>query len=481
MSLRLRLIVAAASATAVVAILCSVSAYLIVRHELRHQVDVALERRLELPGRIDTRLPSPDAAGRFPGSEAATFQIISVDGTVVANGRPLPVSRSDQILASAGVTGIYLHDAYTGGAHVRIASRGVGGGLAIEVAQDLRAVDATLHELGLFLALVALGGVALAAGLGTIVARAALSPIKRLTNDAERVATTRDLTATIEVHGADEIARLASTLNAMLVAVDEAQRAQRRLVADASHELRTPLTSLRTNLEVLARSHDLPEPDRQALLGDLIAQVAELGALVGQLVELDRTDPVPNETPAEVWFDEEVSAAITRARRNAPTLTFTAALQPTLVLGLAGEIERAASNLLDNAAKWSPPGGTVDVVLEGGVLRVRDHGPGIDPADVPYVFERFYRSAAARGRPGSGLGLSIVKQAADDHNGRAWVEPAPGGGTVACLELPTLPAASSGEAPVEDAPSADPPGRDEIVPSTSSSLPGDTPEVIHHL
>ena len=426
-------------------------------------------------------------SGRLGGSEAATFQVISADGSVVANGRPLPVNRSDQILASAGVTGIYLRDAYTSGAHVRIASRGVGGGLAIEVAQDLGAVDATLHELGLFLALVALGGVALAAGLGTIVARAALTPIKRLTTDAERVATTRDLTATIEVHGADEIARLARTLNAMLVAVDEAQRSQRRLVADASHELRTPLTSLRTNLEVLARSHDLPEPERQALLGDLIAQVAELSTLVGQLVELDRTEPVAAEPPAEVWFDEEVADAVARGRRrNAPGLTFTVELEPTPVLGLAGEIERAASNLLDNAAKWSPPGGTVDVRLQGGVLRVRDHGPGIEPDDAPYVFDRFYRSAAARGRPGSGLGLSIVKQAADDHHGRAWVEPAPGGGTVACLELPTLPAAASPDGAVADGvsaagPVADGPLADEPPQTPPSSLLHDPQDVIHHL
>jgi two-component system sensor histidine kinase MprB len=221
----------------------------------------------------------------------------------------------------------------------------------------------------------------------------------------------------------------------MLVALDDSQRAQRRLVADASHELRTPLTSLRTNLEVLARSHAMPESERQALLGDLIAQVAELGTLVGQLVELDRTDGAQTELPRPIAFDEVVESALARARRNAPGLTFEASLEPAVVVGVTGLLERAVVNLLDNAAKWSIPGGTVEVTLAGGVLRVRDRGPGIDPADVPHVFDRFYRSASARGLPGSGLGLSIVKQVAEDFGGQAWVEPAPGGGTVACLAL----------------------------------------------
>jgi two-component system sensor histidine kinase MprB len=221
--------------------------------------------------------------------------------------------------------------------------------------------------------------------------------------------------------------------------VDDSQKEQRRLVADASHELRTPLTSVRTNLEVLARSPDISDPDRQALLGDLIDQVAELGTLVGHLVDLDRSDVSVAEVLRPVAFDEVVATAVNRARRNSPGLTFTVTLEPTLVVGLAGLLERAASNLLDNAAKWSPPGGSVEVSLDNGVLRVRDHGPGIDPADLPHVFDRFYRSAVARGLPGSGLGLSIVRQAAEDHHGQAWIEAAPGGGTVACLAIPAAP------------------------------------------
>jgi two-component system sensor histidine kinase MprB len=239
------------------------------------------------------------------------------------------------------------------------------------------------------------------------------------------------------VHGVDEVARLSKTLNSMLVALDDSQQQQRRLIADASHELRTPLTSLRTNLEVLARSPVISDADRQALLGELVDQVAELGTLVGQLVELDRDDAVV-ESPHPLAWDEVVASAVNRVRRNRPEVSVTASLEPTTVVGLAGQLERAVSNLLDNAGKWSPPGGTVEVSLAGGVLSVRDHGPGVDPADLPHLFDRFYRSVAARGLPGSGLGLSIVKQTADDHHGRAWIESAAGGGTVASLQLPVV-------------------------------------------
>jgi two-component system sensor histidine kinase MprB len=451
LSLRLRLIVAATTAVAIAVILAAGGAYLTTRHELRHQVDAALQRRLATAGRFiarpDFALGLPRGRELRPLADAATFQAVTATGEILArNGSALPVNASDLRLA-ADQTGVRLRDVTVDGVHLRMATRGTGNGVALQVAQPLDAVDATLHHLVLLLTLLALGGVAVAVGLGTLVARAALAPVDRLTAAAERVAATRDLSATIEVHGADEVARLASALNAMLVAVDESQRAERRLVADASHELRTPLTSLRTNLEVLARSPILPEGERQSLLNDLIAQVSELSSLVGQLVDLDRdegTGPGSTEAPAPVALDEVVEAAVARARLNHPSVVFTAVLEPTVVNGLSGVLGRAVANLLDNAGKWSPPGGTVEVKLAEGVVRVTDHGPGIDAGDAPHVFERFYRAAAARGLPGSGLGLSIVQQAAEDHGGRAWVEPASGGGTVACLAVPVEEPAQSG-------------------------------------
>ena len=445
MSLRIRLIIAAAAAVAVAVVLVVVGAYVSTSHELRHQVDLSLDRRLDIRPRVQIGPGGPPEVTfplpRFAG-ESSGVQIIGANGQVLGGaGVALPVTASDRELAG-GAAGIRHRDATVGGIHLRIATRSVGGGLAVQAAQPLDAVDNTLHHLILLLSLLALGGVALAAALGWIVARAALAPVERLTAAAERVASTRDLKATIEVHGADEVARLAQTLNSMLVALDASQQEQRRLIADASHELRTPLTSLRTNLEVLARSPQISDTDRQALLGDLIDQVAELGTLVGQLVELDRTDAVV-ETPRPVAWDELVATAVNRVRRNRPEVTVISSLEPTTVVGLAGQLERAASNLLDNAGKWSPPGGVVEVSLAGGILRVRDHGPGVDPADLPHVFDRFYRSVAARGLPGSGLGLSIVKQTADDHHGRAWLEAAPGGGTVAALQIPLAFAAAA--------------------------------------
>ena len=446
MSLRLRLIVAAATAVAVAVVLFAFGGYFITRHELRHQVDASLERRLGVRFRVANRpLPVPpgfDAGARVPG-QVATLQVISSDGAVVrSNGTPLPVTASDRALA-AGAKGERYREQTTDGTHLRVATEGIGNGLAIVAAAPLDAVDATLHRLVLLLALAALGGVALAAALGTVVARAALAPVERLTASAERVASSRDLTSTIEVHGADEVARLGSAMNAMLMALDESQRAQRRLVADASHELRTPLTSLRTNLEVLARSHAMPAEERQALLADLIAQVTELGALVSHLVDLEHTGG-GGEPIGPVALDEVVDGAVARLRRRDPRLVVTSDVEPTTVLGRAATLDRAVANLLDNAAKWSPPGGAVEVSLSGGLVQVADSGPGIDPADLPYVFDRFYRSVSARGLPGSGLGLSIVQEAAEEHGGRVWMQGRPGGGTIACFQVPVEPRPGAG-------------------------------------
>ena len=279
-------------------------------------------------------------------------------------------------------------------------------------------------------------GILLAAFLGRLATRHAVRPVTDLTEAAEHVARTRDLSRRIEAQGGDELARLAASFNTMLEALDDSQRAQRRLVADASHELRTPLTSLRTNLEVLGTPGALPEADRERLRADLVAQLEELSELVGDLVELAR-DGEPNGEPHEpLRLDELVAAAVERARRHAPAVEFTADLEPCMVSGARGRIDRAVANLLDNAAKWSPAGATVHVALRDGELTVRDHGPGIAAEDLPHVFDRFYRSTAARGRAGSGLGLAIVRHVAERHGGAVTAEPAPGGGALLRLGLP---------------------------------------------
>ena len=432
-SLRVRIILAGASAVAIAVLLAAAGAFLTVRHELRYQVDVSLTR-------------NADAVERLQGSPLAAierrlrgvYQLLDPEGQVVAAvGAGLPVTAADRAVAQTRA-GSTRHDATVEGLHLRVLTVGLVGGGAAQLTAPLDAVDATLKRLVVLLAFLMLGGVALAAALGTLVARAALVPVERLTGAAERVAATMDLSAPIDVTGADEIARLGRALNALLGAVDRSQKAQRRLVADASHELRTPLTSLRTNLELLVRTPEIDDGSRRAILGDLVAQAVELSTLVGQLVDLER-EPLAAEAPTRLELHEIVAGAVARARLHSPHLEFRTFLEPTVIVGRLGTVERAITNLLDNAAKWSPPQACVDVQLLGGTISVRDYGPGIDPADAPYVFDRFYRSPGARALPGSGLGLSIVRQAADDHGGRAWLAPAPGGGTVACLSFPPAP------------------------------------------
>jgi two-component system sensor histidine kinase MprB len=276
----------------------------------------------------------------------------------------------------------------------------------------------------------------LAAGLGYIVSRAALSPVARLSAAAEQVAATHDLSRRIDPGGGDELGRLAESFNSMLTELEASLGAQRQLVADASHELRTPLTSLRTNIEVLASSEHLPEEQRERLLADVIGQLGELTALVGDLVDLARGAEPRDQPPARLRLDLLVETAVERAQARAPSVRFRLDADPCTVNGVTPALERAIGNLLDNAAKWSPPEGTVEVsVTADGEVSVRDHGPGIDAEDLPYVFDRFYRSTAARNLPGSGLGLAIVRQIIEAAEGSVEAEAHPGGGAVLRVRL----------------------------------------------
>ena len=227
----------------------------------------------------------------------------------------------------------------------------------------------------------------------------------------------------------------------MLQALDASQHRQRQLVADAGHELRTPLTSLRTNIELIGQAADnaersLSTEQRHEIMGDVRSQLEEMTTLVGDLVELARDEPMRRD-PEPLDFADVVTQSVDRVRLRAPSVTFDVELEPWLVFGEAQLLERAVTNLLDNAAKWSPNGSTVTVRLVDGSLTVADQGPGIDPADLPHVFDRFYRSSEARTLPGSGLGLSIVRRAADRHGGTVEAASGPGGGTLFTFALPS--------------------------------------------
>jgi two-component system sensor histidine kinase MprB len=390
-------------------------------------------------GNIFSRLsPGPDQVRGYQ-------QMVNAKGTIVvrsAKGVSLPVDASTRALAAHGGKP-FFRDATVNGIHLRVLAESLGKGDAVQFAQPLTEVDSLLSRLRLILALLVVGGIALAAVLGRLVAGAAVQPLKRLTKATEHVALTRDLSGRIKPSGDDELGRLASSFNAMLdalehsiSALDASVHAQRQLVADASHELRTPVTSLRTNIEILQhQGQDMDPEESRRLLADVVEQIEELTLLMNDLIDLARGEE-PHADAEELRLDLLVGEVVERARRRAPSTPLEAQLQPTLVTGVPARLERAVGNLIDNAIKYSPPGEPVEIRLQSGELSVRDHGPGISSEDLPYIFDRFYRGAEARGRPGSGLGLAIVQQVASQQRGTVTAADAPGGGTLMCLRLP---------------------------------------------
>ncbi|HEX6023336.1 MAG TPA: HAMP domain-containing sensor histidine kinase [Solirubrobacter sp.] len=438
MSFRRRLALCTAAAVAVVAVLGSVLAYLIVRATLLDQIDNALRDQVHMIELRRTVAPTPGDRVLLTNTPVYTAFVGERSAPL-----PPPLDGDDEVAAVArGEREPFFADRTIDGANVRVHVDRVNGDMGVLVARPLTEVDHALGTLRWALGGVALAGVALSVLLSWLATRTAVRPVAELTTTAEHVATTRDLSKRIEAQGDDEVSRLARSFNTMLEALERSQKAQRQLVADASHELRTPLTSLRTNMEVLARGGPPDPEDRDRLRVDVIAQIEELTALVGDLIELARDDdPAPPQVE-DVRLDHLVAVAVERAQRHAPTVTFATDLEPALVEGVPSRLDRAVANLLDNAAKWSPPGATIDVCLKDGELAVRDRGPGIAPADREHVFDRFFRADAARGRPGSGLGLAIVRQVAEGHGGTVRAEAADGGGALLRLRLPVLSATS---------------------------------------
>ena len=440
MTFRARLTLVAAAAVAVTIVLASFLLFFVVRNQLQNEVDEGLRQRAaeiqQLPQhRLERAFFGP---GPELGEARGYPQLVRGDGRTLraqGNTTPLPVRERDLAVARGEDEG-FMRDADVGGTHVRIITvpYPFEPGIAIQVARPLDEVDNAVSRVRTFLLVIGASGIALAALLGLLISGAALAPIRRLTQATESVAETGDLSQRIEVQGRDELSRLAERFNTMLAALEESTRAQQALVADASHELRTPLTSLRTNIEVLAQDRPLPPGERERLLSDVVEQLEEMTALVGELIELARGEQFAAE-PEDVRLDLIAASALERARRNRPAVTFTADLEEVPLRGVPATLERAIGNLLDNAAKWSPPGATVELVVRDGEVHVRDHGPGIAAEDLPFVFDRFYRAKAARGMPGSGLGLAIVRQVAEAHGGDVAAEAADGGGTLMRMRL----------------------------------------------
>jgi two-component system sensor histidine kinase MprB len=435
MSFRTRLALVAAAAVALAVVAASFVVYFLVKGQLYTSVDDGLRRSAGFVQNIDPHDIPRYTSPRFRAAGGGVLQVVGADGATFPPQPLLPVTSAVTDVAK-GSSGEVLFNTHAFNQHVRVlAVQYQGQPVAVEVGRSLTDTDHALARIKLFLLLIAGAGIAVATGLGLVVARAALAPVRRLTQTAEEVSETRDLSRRIEESGRDELSRLASTFNTMLAALEESARAQRQLVSDASHELRTPLTSLRTNMEVLSRDDVLPPGEREQLLKDVGEQLVEMSALVAELVELARGEEHPQE-PEDVRLDLVAAEAIERTTRNRPGVAFNPELEETLVRGVPSTIERAVSNLLDNAAKWSPPGGEIDVVVRDGEVAVRDRGPGIADEDKPFIFDRFYRAPSARSMPGSGLGLAIVRQVAEAHGGSVVVEAPEGGGTRMRLTLP---------------------------------------------
>jgi two-component system sensor histidine kinase MprB len=435
-----RLALASALAVAIAIALASVGAYLAVRSKLRGEVDSSLRARAAtvqdfsrprpgpgLPPVGPIPVPDPGAA-RFGGA-TGVVQFVTPRGQALPDPRSharLPVSADARAIA-AGRAGPQITDETVAGDHLRVLTVPLDGGGAIQVARPLNEVDSVLSDLVLILAAITIAGIVLAALLGGAVSRASLAPVRRFTDETESVAGEADLSRRLPEGGDDELGRLARTYNSTLDTLESSVDAQRRLVSDASHELRTPLATVKTNLEVMLRDPEMSDQDRSEMSADLVGQVDELTLLVEDVVELARRGE-RNQLSEEVALEAVVAEAVRRARLHATQLHFRAELEPCTVHGDAERLGRAVTNLLDNAAKWSPPRGLVEIGLHGDELVVRDHGPGIPADDLPFVFDRFYRARGARGMRGSGLGLAIVREIAEAHDAEVSAENAEGGG-----------------------------------------------------
>jgi two-component system sensor histidine kinase MprB len=424
------------------------AAYFTVRHQLTDTLDQSLLRRAAAASQSSTltELTAKQVPSWMVGAADVKIGFITAGGRVVTTdsgpGEDSVTLGAPELAVARGQQGYSCRTVSTPGGNYRVAAVPANeDGVALVLAQSLRNNEYTLEKLGFVLLIFGLFGVVTAALAGWAVARNGLRPVRRLTDAAEDIARTEQLDP-IEVEGNDEIARLASAFNAMLAALSASRDRQRQLVADAGHELRTPLTSLRTNLDLLVQadtSSGLSAESRAELLDDVRAQIREMTTLIGDLVELARDEPI-SRTVEPVELTAVLGQAVARVRRRAD-VEFDVRTSPWWVTGDADALERAITNLLDNAAKWSPPGGVVRVQMRpvddwSIVLEVADAGPGIADEDLPRVFDRFYRADTSRTMPGSGLGLAIVRQVAVRHGGAVWAERAPEGGALLALRLP---------------------------------------------
>lgn len=443
-SIRTRLTLLTAAAVTGIAMLVAGLAWLGLRQTLLQQVQGALQTIAHGPA---SRLSPADIARiqktPLTGAPVIEVQILLPDGTIVRSAQNtvrLPISAADRAVAAGRISEASYSVATQAGPFQVLTVRG-SHGVAFQFAGSLSDADAALWRDAMIMMALVAGAAAAGAALGSVVAVTGLRPVGRLTRAAARIADTRDLRSPLPVEGRDEVAQLGGAFNTMLAALGEARQAQQELIEDAAHELRTPMSSVRTNIELLIRADDrLPHADRHALLADLDRESAELAELVSDLVELARA-PDAEEPAVPGDLTEVVARAIRRVSSRRPEARFRLDSRPVTAAARMASVERAVVNLLDNAAKFGPPGQLVNVRLAGSAdgfaeITVADRGPGIPVAERERIFRRFHRLDTARAIPGSGLGLAIVHKTAVSHGGDVTAEPRPGGGSVFRLRLP---------------------------------------------
>jgi two-component system sensor histidine kinase MprB len=448
MSLKWRIALGMAAIAALVSIFGATAAYLNTEDRLRSSLDESLLGKARdisnpAPRPGDGGRPGPDNGGfdddacpRADFLEPATVaQLIPADGeTETCLGATLPVDRGAVSAALTDATP-HLDTVRVGGTSYRVVTVARPDGVVLRLGRGLDEVNDVLDSLRVRLALYALAGVVLAALLGWLLAARLVRPITRLRDTAEDIAQTGRLDADLPQGGPGEVGSLATSFATMVDALADSRARQQRLIADASHEFRTPLTSLQTNAELLTRADRLTDDQRRQVSDGIRFEVHELTDLVSELVTLAR-DPDADPEPLEpIALTEVATVAVdaARLRTDRPLVLHTDA--PAVVRGRARALGRAVSNLLDNAIKYGA--GPIEVTISGGRVEVRDHGAGIPEADLPRVFDRFYRADAARTETGSGLGLAIVAQVVERHGGTVSATNAPDGGAVVGFTLPT--------------------------------------------
>lgn len=446
MTIRSRIAFVSAVAVAITIVLISIGTFLGARRQVVSQIDESLLARAAVvdrlrPGALFAVLGIERASAQRerivpPGVadfDASYYQVIFRNGEVVnAGAEDLVLPRPTR--GDLNPDEPMLRSEWVDGVHLRIVTiRPNQGEVVLQIGRTLTEADAAMARLSVLLLVGGVVGIGLAAVFGLLVASQAVKPIDSLARAVGSIAETQTFSERVDVVGNDEVAELSREFNLLLDELESAKQEQVRLVRDAGHELRTPLTALRTNLEVLQR-HEVGPDEHAKILTAAHAEVEELASLVAEVVDL-ATDRYEEEAVSSVDLGgvaEAVATLLEKRRSRVVEVTS----DGSIVTGKHQALERAVSNVMGNADKFSPADAAITVDVSGGTIVVSDSGPGFDEQDLPYVFERFYRSNAARSQPGSGLGLSIVKQIIDDHKGEVFARNRPGGGAEVGFTIP---------------------------------------------